>query len=391
MSNNDQSILVPASALALDARIPPAAFILTGAVAVIGSNSLVLSPIAPEVSQSLGISVQGVMIASAAFGLGTAASALFLARYIDRVGAWRMLRIAFAVLAAALAASAFAPVAAVLAAAQLIAGLAAGIALPAIYSSAAAVAPPGRETETVGIVLTGWTLSLVAGVSLSAVLADYLHWRAVFGAVFLLAVGAFLALAFNGRRDAPSDTPAMSPIAALRLPGVARLLVACGAFMAAFYGVYAYLGDHLTNGLGRPVSANGLTTLTYGIGFGAAVFLDRMLQALSARNLLPFAFAAVAAVYVAMVPASASYGAMLAVALAWGLANHFGLNMLIVRLTAIDPARRGAIMGLNSATTYLAAFAGTLSFGPLYTGFGFAAAAGAAAFLMVISALAAAR
>ncbi|WP_048648620.1 MFS transporter [Nitratireductor soli] len=389
MSKINQPAADPA--IVLDARIPPIAFILTGAVAVIGSNSLVLSPIAPEVSRSLGASVQGVMTASAAFGLGTGASALFLARYIDRVGAWKMLRLAFAVLAAALAASALAPFVAMLAAAQLIAGLAAGVALPAIYSNAAAVAPRGRETETVGIVLTGWTLSLVAGVSLSAVLADLLHWRAVFGAVCLLALGAFLALAFNGRRDVVSHTPAISPIAALRLPGVARLLIACGAFMAAFYGVYAYLGDHLTNGLGKPVSANGLMTVSYGLGFGGAVFLDRTLQTFAARNLLPFVFAAVAAVYVAMVPASTSYGAMLIVAFAWGLANHFGLNMLIVRLSAIDPARRGAIMGLNSATTYFAAFAGTLSFGPLYAGFGFAVAAGVAAFLMMISALATAR
>ncbi|EKF20695.1 transporter [Nitratireductor pacificus pht-3B] len=364
-------------------------FILTGAVAVIGSNSLVLSPIAPEVSRSLGVSVQAVMAASAAFGLGTAASALFLARHIDRIGAWRMLRIAFAVLAAALAASALAPVVAMLLAAQLIAGIAAGVALPAIYSNAADVAPRGRETETVGIVLTGWTLSLVAGVSLSAVLADFLHWRAVFGAVLLLAVGAFLALALNGRRDVTSETPAAAPLTTLRIGGVGLLLVACGAFMAAFYGVYAYIGDHLVRALGKPVSANGLMTLVYGMGFGGAVFLDRTVQKFAMRNLLPFVFLAVAAVYVAMIAATHSYAAMLAIAFLWGLANHFGLNMLIVRLTAIDPARRGAIMGLNSAATYLAAFVGTLGFGPLYANFGLPAAAALAAVLMLVAALAA--
>ena len=387
MSKINQHIADPA--IALDARIPPIVFILTGAVAVIGSNSLVLSPIAPEVSGSLGVSVQGVMTASAAFGLGTAASALFLARYIDRVGAWKMLRLAFAVLAAALAASALAPFVAMLAAAQLIAGLAAGVALPAIYSNAAAVAPRGRESETVGIVLTGWTLSLVAGVSLSAVLADLLHWRAVFGAVCLLAVGVWAALSFNGRSDAPSQAPAATPFATLRIKGVALLLLACCAFMAGFYGVYAYLGDHLTNVLGMPVSANGLLTIAYGLGFGGAAFLDRTIQKFAMRNLLPFVFLAVGAVYVAMMAATQSYAAMLAIAFFWGLANHFGLNMLIVRLTAIEPARRGAIMGLNSAATYLAAFAGTLGFGPLYASLGLSAAAALAALLMLAAAVAA--
>ena len=59
----------------------------------------------------------------------------------------------------------------------------------------------------------------------------------------------------------------------------------------------------------------------------------------------------------------------------WGLANHFGLNVLVMRLTALDPSRRGTIMGLNSAVTYFAVFVGTTGFGPLYTGFGFAASA----------------
>ena len=38
-----------------------------------------------------------------------------------------------------------------------------------------------------------------------------------------------------------------------------------------------------------------------------------------------------------------------------------------MRLTALDPARRGAIMGLNSGVTYLALFVGTLGFGAVYS------------------------
>jgi DHA1 family inner membrane transport protein len=58
-----------------------------------------------------------------------------------------------------------------------------------------------------------------------------------------------------------------------------------------------------------------------------------------------------------------------------------------MRLSAIDPARRGTIMGLNSAVTYLAGFVGTAAFGPLHTGFGFATSAAA---MMLIATLAAA-
>lgn len=368
-------------------RIPPSVFMLTACVAVIGSNSLVLSPIAPEVARALDVSVQSVMSAAAAFGLGTAASALFLARYIDRVGAWRLLRLAFALFAASLAVSAAAPAVSILVLAQLCAGVAAGIALPAIYTSAATIAPPGRESKTLGIVLTGWTFSLVAGVSLSAVLADWLDWRAVYGAVFLLSASALIFLLNNGQRDTLSGEPAASPLAALAIPGVRPLLVACGAFMTAFYGVYGFLGAHLHDWLGLPLSANGLVTLSYGMGFGAAAFLDGIEKRVPVRFALPAAFFCVSIVYLLLTAASSSYSAILALVFFWGLANHFGLNLLILRLTSLEPARRGAIMGLNSAVTYLAVFAGSLGFGPIYASAGFAALTALAAALMIVSML----
>ena len=387
MSNSDQ-----ATALTAGARppIPALAYLLTGCVAVIGSNSLVLGPIAPAVASSFGTSVPVVMIAAAAFGLGTSASALFLARYIDRLGARRMLQGALLLLALALVASAAAPTVIMLVATQLVAGIAAGIAMPAIYASAAAIAPPGRESGTIGVVLTGWTLSMVAGVSLSAVLADLVHWRAVFAAVAVLAALAWAGLTITSLSDIRKAGPAPAPLEALSIPGIVPLLVACAAFMTAFYGVYGYLGDHLHVGLGEPVSANGLAALAYGIGFGTAALLDGAIDRLGARRVMPFAYLLVAAVYVAIAATSNSFGLTLAMVAIWGLTNHFGLNVLVTCLSALDPSRRGTIMGLNSAVTYLAVFIGTSGFGPLYSTFGFAICAMVAALLMLVAASAAA-
>jgi MFS transporter, DHA1 family, inner membrane transport protein len=385
MTNVDQSVsTVPARE-----RIPALAFVLTGCIGVIGSNSLALGPIAPEVARNLGTSVPAVMTASAVFGLGTAASAVFLARLIDRHGPRRMLLAALLILAAGLASSAAAPSLALLIAAHLVIGVAAGIAIPAIYTLASVIAPAGRESETIGLVLTGWTLSMVAGVPLSAAIADFAGWRTVYAVVAAATLIACVAVRLTHVQDQPAGKTT-SPLAALGVRGVGPLLTACAAFMAAFYGVYAYVGDHLHAGLGLPVSANGLVAVSYGIGFGAAAFLDRLIDRFGAGRLLPLIFLAVAAVYVLMAGASGSYPAMLAVVFLWGLANHFGLNVLIMRLTALDPARRGAIMGLNSGVTYLALFAGTIGFGAVYAGSMFVILPLAAAGLMVMAAVSAA-
>lgn len=369
-------------------RLPPTAYLLTACIGIIGSNSLVLGPIAPEVARSLGSTTSAVMTATAMFGLGTAASALFFARHIDRLGAWRVLQAAMIVLATALTISALAPVTGVLIAAQVLAGLATGVALPAIYSSAAAIAPPGRESRTIGVVLTGWTLSLVAGVSLSAVLADVVQWRAVYALVAVLAVAAFVTLLASRQPRIVAATSAPRPTEALKIPGVTPLLVACGAFMSAFYGIYGFLGDHLHHHLGQPVSANGLAALAYGFGFGSAAFLDRHVDRLGARRTMPIAFLAAGVVYLCMAFTGQSFMALLAVVFVWGLVNHIALNTLIMRLAALAPAQRGTIMGLNSAVTYLAVFAGTAGLGTVYAGRGFVVSTIIAAALTLVSTLA---
>lgn len=383
MTNTDQLIT---DVSAVPARIPAFAFVLTGCIGVIGSNSLALGPIAPEVARSLGVGVPAVMTASAAFGLGTAASAIFLGRLIDRFGARRMLALALLVFAAGLGGSAAAPALPLLVAAQLLVGIAAGVALPAIYTLAAVVAPAGRESQTIGVVLTGWTLSMVAGVPLSAGIADFAGWRTVYVVVASMALAACLVVRLRAVRQ-ETGNPATSPFAALGVPGVLPLLAACAAFMAAFYGVYAYIGDHLHAALGLPVTANGLVAASYGLGFGAAAFLDRLIDRIGAAKLLPLILLAVGGIYLAMAAGSGAYISMLGVVFFWGLANHFGLNVLIMRLTALDPARRGAIMGLNSGVTYLALFAGTVSFGQFYAWSGFFPLPLMAAGLMLLATL----
>jgi predicted MFS family arabinose efflux permease len=372
------------------ARIPAAAYALCLCVGLIGANSLALGPIAPRVAASFGCDVSAVMSASAAFGIGTAASALLLAGLIDRFGPGRVLRLVLLAFIMALGASALAPALPAFIAAQLLAGLAAGLALPAIYTLAALASPAGRESDTLGVVLFGWTLSMVAGVSLSAVIADMLGWRMVYAVVVLAGLAAIAGTTALTAGGAASAGRAQSPLSALRVPGIASLLCACAAFMAAFYGVYAYVGDHLHRALGLPVSAGGLLALCYGLGFGATVVLDRWIDRLGPARLLPAFFLAVCGVYLLMAAAAASYVALLAVVFGWGMANHAALNALIVRLAALDPARRGAIMGLNSGVTYLALFAGTTGFGPAYARSDFATLALLAAALMLAAALAAA-
>ncbi len=343
-------------------------------VAVVGSNSLTLGPIASDISSDLETSVTSVLAASAWFGFGTAASALLLARYIDRVGARVILSFATIVMTLSFAACALAPTTTMLCIAQLFAGLAAGVALPACYTSAAIIAPANQESRILGRVLTGWTISLVFGVSISALISDLLHWRVVFIVLCVFSGLSLIAVQRGTLPNAKTQGIATNPISALRVKRVPYLLFVVACYMTAFYGVYNYVGDHIVQSLHKPVRANAWIAISYGIGFGLATFLDPLLDRLtqgtpkpSVNRLTNVALAALALVYLLMSVVSKSYVLLVVVAGAWGVLNHLGLNILIAALNATDPNQRGAILGLYSCITYLCLGVGTIAFGFIYS------------------------
>lgn len=347
-------------------------WVLMSAIGVVGANSLVLSPIATDVAGAFdGRGASDVMVASAVYGAGTALSALFLAPQADRIGLRRALLWALTVLAIALVGSALAPSLEVLVVAQGLTGLGAGLALPAIYGLAADISPKGQESETLGKVLTGWTLSLVAGVSLSAVVADFVHWRAVFGVMAVASVALWVSVRRLTVTPKAAAEVSTSPLGAIRVAGVKPVLLAVAAFMGAFYGVYAFLGTHMTATLGYSTAFAGLATLSYGIGFGAVAPLDRLIDRFGAARAAPVVFGALTVVYLMMATVAGNGMAVLGVCLIWGAVNHLGLNIMVGQLSALSVSQRGAILGLYSATTYAAMFVGTAGFGRVYTAQGF--------------------
>ncbi|MEL6700427.1 MAG: MFS transporter, partial [Pseudomonadota bacterium] len=145
--------------------------------------------------------------------------------------------------------------------------------------------------------------------------------------------------------------------------------------MLAFYGVYNYTGPHIVSELGAPTWIAGMLALTYGGGFGAAVLLDSQIDRIGARRAAPAVFAVLMTIYGAIALTAGQLWVLLAVGFGWGIINHLSLNLIVGRLTALDPAQRGAILGLYSAVTYAAVTIGTLGFRPAYDAAGLAACA----------------
>ena len=359
------------------------------AVSVVGSNGLALSPILSDVARSYSTSALTISTAISAYGAATAASAFFLAARIDRIGIRRALLGAMALLIAALALSAAAPHWIVLTLAQALAGLAAGVILPAAYGSASLVAPPGQEARTLGRVISGWSVSLVAGVPLSALISDAVGWRATYATLALCAAIAALGLRRLPERRVANPAPLRLSrlLAPLSYRDVPALLLGCLAFSSAFYGVYAFLADHVRALLSLSAGQVGFIAFAYGAGFLLAGMAGApLIERAGPRRALPAALGVIALVYLGLLPAAHSLAAVLAIAVLWGAASQLSLNLLVLLLSRARPDERGAVLGLNTCTTYLGASLGTAIAGTLYAHAGFEALGLVAALALALAA-----
>lgn len=325
--------------------------LLTLAVGIIGANSMILPPMAAAVASDLGVRPAQVIIAMSAYGAATALSALFLAPRADVIGADRSLRRACAMLTLALILTAIAPTVTLLQGAHLLAGLGAGMGLPAIYGLAAEVAPKGQEKRVLGKVLAGWTLSLVGGVLLASVVADLVGWRWLYALLAALTALLWLLLGRTEIHAARGGTPT-SPFSAMRVAGVGRALFSNAMLMLGFFGLYGFLGIHVAEDLGRSTSSAGVLTMFYGSGYGiASLLLPKLLKGTRASALI-LGFGGLTVAQGMIGGFAASFPMLLIGAGLWGVFQGVTHNAVLDRLNTLEPSQRGAIMGLNSASTY---------------------------------------
>lgn len=366
--------------------------LLFAAVVIVGSNAFVLSPILTEVANGLRAQATQIAWAISAFGGATALSSFLLSPVIDRVAPKWTLGGAAAVLSVAQILSGASQNWVFLCFAQVIAGVAVGVLLPGTYAITAATAPQGRETARLGIVLTGWSLSLALAVPMAAFIAAHCGWRAVY--IFLavisacVSLGLFLVL----RSEGVAQGKRASPLYALRLPGIRFLLLVIFGYMTAFYGTFAFFGEGVRLAFDLSSKGVGLFVLAYGAGFGIAGIGLGIISPEITRKYLLSVLLGIACVYASWRFALTEPSFAFMTAVMWGALNQLGLNALVVSLNRRAQSERGAVMGLNSGVTYSAVFAGPVVMGFVYTASGFQSVAmlaacivGAAAILVYAS------
>ena len=94
----------------------------------------------------------------------------------------------------------------------------------------------------------------------------------------------------------------------------------------------------------------------------------RQIDRLGPARVFPFLLSGSLVVYLSMIPATQALWSSLLATLALGFTNHFGLNLIVLRLAGRRPAARGTLIGLNITVTYIAVFSARFLWGGFMPG-----------------------
>jgi predicted MFS family arabinose efflux permease len=362
--------------MSADERTP--LLLLTLSIAAVGIQALMLSPLLTDIASGLGTGPKEIGFAAAAYGVGVALAALLAAPQLGHWPKRGAIRIAFAVLALSLGLCAIAWDWRVLAGAQLLAGLASGVIIPATYALTGDIAPPERRSRDMGKVLFGWSVAMVGGVPLAALLSGLAGWRGTF--LIVAAVAGAMTVAGSLLPDAESHGTGEKVRYAdvLRLPGAWVGYLATFAYMIGFYQTYTFIGDHVRQLHGAGAWLGGTISLAYGLGFGFGVIFDRWIDRMGPARVLPLGLGLVGLNYVFLPFAAGTVPSIAVYPFVWGMANHFCMTALVSYMGALSPQLRGTVMGLFSFTTYVALGTAGAVYGPVYDAHGFLAVSFAA-------------
>jgi predicted MFS family arabinose efflux permease len=333
--------------------------------------ALAFSPLLTAIANEFGISESAVGQLTTIGGLTGTISALVSAPWMNRFPRRAWLQAELVLLMVGAVGSALAPNFAVMVAARVLIGIAAGALVANCFTAASEiVTDPNRQGRAVGIVASGTTVAVLAGLPVVAFLEDQFGWRWALGSAIVplglsLLGTRLLPVTRSGSTASEGHGEAISGNLARRLLRDDRvtlaIVLATGFLFVAYIGWITYYSAYVENDFAKGASWIGPLFIAGGLAELAGNFGA---PALSHRAPVRWvALIGMAGVAVALLGSGVVFRSMAGLFVGIALLHLFtsfayvGLNTLLVR----RPERiRGTVMAVSSAAVGLGGALGAL-------------------------------
>jgi predicted MFS family arabinose efflux permease len=318
---------------------------------------MIMMPLGPQFRELFGISDAQFGVMVSAYTLAAGASGLAASTYIDRVGRKKLLLSLYALFGLATLACGLAPSFGFLMAARIAAGLFGGVLSALCQTIVADVVPFERRGRAMGIVMTSFSISTVAGVPLGLFMAAHFSWHApFFGIAALSGLLALMAAATMPRLDAHmrDDRGSVARVLGevLRDPNHRKAFALTALMMFAGFTVIPYITLYMQANVGmRPDQIPYIYLCGGVVTLFSARFVGRLTDR---RGKVPtFRWLAVAAVVpligVTLVAGLPIPAVLVATTLMFMFMSGRMIPGMAIVTSAAQPALRGTFMTLNAS------------------------------------------
>lgn len=248
--------------------MPVFIYVLGLAVFAQGTSEFMLSGLVPGIADDLSVPVGAAASLTSAYAIGMIIGAPVMAALSAR---WPRRRALAGFLAAFVVVHVLGAITTdfvLLFATRIVAAIVNAGFLAVAMSVATALAHPAKQGRATAVLLSGITLSCVAGVPAGALLGDWAGWRSAFWGVAALCLPA-LAFVF---RSAPADAAGRRDVSirrearALRSRRAQRALVLAVLVNGATFATFAYLAVIATEVADLPAGAVPVLLAAFGVG-----------------------------------------------------------------------------------------------------------------------------
>ena len=239
---------------------------------------MIMMPLGPQFTALFGISDAQFGLLVSAYTLSAGLSGLLASTYVDRFGRKRLLLSLYVLFGLATLACGLAPTYGALMVARIAAGMFGGVLSALCQTIVADVIPFERRGRAMGIIMTAFSVSTVAGVPMGLFLAAHLSWHAPFIGIALLcavlAVTAALTMpVLDTHLNQPNRPSALRGIATVVSdPNHLKAFALAGLMMFSGFTIIPYITIFLQANVG--VKAEDIPYV-YLVGGGATLFTAR--------------------------------------------------------------------------------------------------------------------
>ncbi|MGW1801632.1 MFS transporter [Streptomyces sp. NPDC001984] len=232
------------------------------------TSEYIIAALLPEVSSDLGVSVSTAGLLITAFAVGMIVGAPTISIATLRLPRRSTLVLALAVFAVGHVIAALSSSFTVVLAARVITALATGTFISVASVVATSAAGPAAASRAMGVMMSGMSLAIVAGVPLGSWVGLAIGWRGTFWALAALAVVAALVIGrfIPAEERAEVTLSVRSQLAVGRHGRMWLVLAATALVTGGFMAAYSYISPLLTERTGISEGAVPLVLVGFGVG-----------------------------------------------------------------------------------------------------------------------------